>query len=189
MNYAYYKKLQMKQLKKNIIFITCILVIATLSTYFIYNDFKEERDKILNSKSIEVIYHEKEGNKIDITKVTPVSDYVGLSSKIYSFTVKNNSNKTVEYTIRIVENKDEIEKDDCKSNQIPLNIIKVAIHEKGEVSDIYNMDDIDNGVIRTVKLKPKEEKDYKMRFWISNDITTTINNKLHYHGLIDVKEK
>ena len=39
MNTAYYRELQRKELRKNIIFTICILLFATLSTYYIYNKF------------------------------------------------------------------------------------------------------------------------------------------------------
>ena len=187
MNYAYYKELQKKEWRKNFIFIALVLLFATISTYLIYYNFKEERDEILHSKSLEVTYHEKDGNKVTLNKVTPVTDYVGLSSDPYTLTIKNNTNAVVKYKIKLVEDREAIDKDDCSNKLIPKNIIKVAIHEKGEVSKVYNLDDISN--LESGVLEPKEKKDYMVRVWITNNSIINRGSKLHYHGLLEVEEK
>lgn len=187
MNYAYYKKLRRKELIKSGIYITFILLFATLTTYYIYNSLKEENNKIRSSKSLDVVFHKKAGEKVTINKVRPVSDSVGLSSHAYTFTIKNNTNTRVNYEVKIVEDKEKIKEDKCKENKIPLNIIKAGIHEKGEVSDIYNLDDLEDGVLVSGNIGPKKEIDYTVRFWISKN-SLTVESSLHFHGKIEVVE-
>ncbi len=187
MNYQYYKQLQKKEMKKNFIFITFILILATVSTYLIYTNVKEERDKILKMKSLEVTYHEKTGNKVTITKLTPVTDYVGLASTPYTFTIKNNTNSWVKYKVKLVKDNDTIKEEECSDTLIPLNLIKVGIHEKGEVSKIYNLDDIEKNIIAVGTIAPRQSETYTVRVWVSGNIIATDKN-LHYHGLIKIEE-
>ena len=79
--YAYNRK---KEIIKNTVYITFILLIAVVSTYFIYNKFQKTRTVDFNSASLDVSYHEASGDRISINKVTPVTDSVGLSSKAYT---------------------------------------------------------------------------------------------------------
>lgn len=186
MNYAYYKKLQRKMMIKSGIFIFVILLFACISTYSIYNRFKDTRDEILSSESLEVAFHNKEGNNVSLTKVNPVTDAVGLSSKSYTFTIKNNTNKKVRYVIKIKEDKATIEEDDCEG-VIPFNIIKTGIHSEGEVSNIYNLDDLEDGIIVNRIIGAKKEINYTVRFWISQN-SLAISNNFHFHGMLEVEE-
>lgn len=187
MNYLYYKELRRKQLIKSGIYIFIILLFALLSTYYIYNSLKEENNKVRSSKSLDVVFHEKEGELVTLTKVRPVSDSVGLSSHAYNFTIKNNTNTRVNYIVRIVNDKEKIKKDKCGEYQMPLNIIKAGIHEKGKVSDIYNLDDLEDGVLVKTNIGPKKEVNYTLRFWISKN-SLTVDSYLHFHGKIEVLE-
>ena len=184
--YAYYKKLQRKMMIKSGVFIFVILLFACISAYSIYNRFKDTRDEILSSESLEVAFHNKEGNNVSLTKVNPVTDAVGLSSKSYTFTIKNNTNKKVRYVIKIKEDKATIEEDDCEG-VIPFNIIKTGIHSEGEVSNIYNLDDLEDGIIVNRIIGAKKEINYTVRFWISQN-SLAISNNFHFHGMLEVEE-
>lgn len=184
MNYAYYKKIQGKFIIKNVLFILVILLFACLSIYYIYDRFKDTRDKILSSESLEVAFHNKNGNRISLTKVNPVSDAVGLSSKPYTFTVKNNINKKVRYVVRL---RDDMSKSSNDTKIIPLNIIKVGIHSEGEVSSIYNLDDLEEGIIVDRFIGPMKEVNYTIRFWISQH-SLVIDRDFQFHGILEVVE-
>ena len=178
MNYNLYKQARKKMLIKNIIFMSVIIGLALVSTYKIYDKFQDERDKISNSSSLAVTFHDKAGEKVAITKITPVTDSVGLSSRAYRFTIKNNTATKVKYAVKIVQ---------CGEYKIPLNIIKVGIHTKGQVSDIYNLDDLDNNIIVNKVIGPQKEEEYTLRFWISKN-TLTQEADMHFHGIIEVVE-
>lgn len=184
MNYAYYKKIQRRFMIKNGLFILFILIFACLSIHFIYDQFKDTRDEILSSESLEVIFHNKNGNHVSLTKINPVSDAVGLSSKAYTFTIKNNTNKKVRYALKLKEDLSSITSD---TEIIPLNIIKLGIHRKGEVSSIYNLDDLEEGVITNQVIGPKKEEHYTVRFWISQH-SLVIDGDFQFHGKLQVEE-
>jgi len=44
------------------------------------------------------------------------------------------------------------------------NFIKVGIHTKGQVSDIYNLDDLDNNIIVNKVIGPQKEEEYTSYF-------------------------
>ncbi len=177
-----------KELLKNGIIITIILLLAVISTHHIYYKFKGERDIDYNLKSLEIIYHEKSANKITLNKITPVSDAVGLSSRAYTFTVKNNLQKEIEYEILLEEDKETIQKEECGEYQIPKNLIRVAIKEENEKAQIYTMSDLTKNSLKKQILKPLRQKDYTIRVWTSNGSSLPNGSNLHYHGIIKVKE-
>lgn len=191
MNTAYYRELQRKELRKNIIFTICILLFATLSTYYIYNKFVSKRDEILKSNSLEVIFHEQNGNHFSINKLSPISDNVGLSTKAYRFTIKNNTNKRVKYMVRLKQDKEKIKQDNCVNTQIPNSIIKFAIHAKNKENNIYNLEDLENNTVVVKELGAKEAEQYTIRFWtsINNALALEDSHSYHYHGIIEVIEQ
>ena len=91
-----------KELIKNGIFVSLILLVAIICTYKIYYKFQNDRDVDFNSESLSVVYHDTLGDKITLTKVTPVTDSVGLSTNTYSLDVHNNLTVGVPYQIKII---------------------------------------------------------------------------------------
>lgn len=187
MNYQLYKKARNKMLIKSFVFIFLILGLAVFSTYKIYNKFESTRDKISSSPDLTVTYHGKQGEKVTMTKVVPVTDAVGLSSNAYKFTIKNNKGTKVKYRVVLKEDAETYKKDNCLENKIPDNIVKVGIHPSGEVSKIYNLDDLEGKVLDTGTISPQSEEDYTVRFWISKNTIATESN-MHFHGIIVVEE-
>ena len=64
---------------KNVLIISIIMAFAMFTTYKIYYKFKNERNTDYTSASLEISFHEKQGNKISITKSSHVYDYIGIS--------------------------------------------------------------------------------------------------------------
>lgn len=178
-----------KELIKSGLIIGFILLIAIVSTHYIYYKFENESNVDYNSESLDIIFHEKTGQNIDITKVTPVTDSVGLSSKAYTFTIKNNLTEPVNYKISIVDNIDKMFGDVCEEYQIGKQNIKVSIKEDNKDNKIYVLSDLENGVILDTKIKALEEKEYSIRAWVDKDISIPSGSNLHYHGLIKVIEE
>lgn len=189
MNYNLYKKMRNKIIIKNVIIITIILAFALVSTYKIYDKFQEERDKKSQSSSLEVTFHDKNAGHVTINKITPVTDSVGLSSHAYKFTIKNNTSRKVKYSIRIAPDDELYKKDKCSDNKIPLNIIKTGIHSEGEISKIYNLDDLNNNLLLSRTIGPNKEEEYTVRFWISKNTIVTEEKNMHFHGVLEVVEE
>ena len=177
----YYKK----QIIKNILIIVLILLFAIFATHSIYYKFQKERNVDYTSASLDIIFHEKTGDKITLNKITPVTDSVGLSSKSYTFTVKNNLTIPVSYKIKLVDDLKKIEEDNCISNQISKDIIKVSIKDTDD-NNIYKLNELEDSTLKKEKLKPLEEKNYTIRVWTVSEAQA--NDYMHYHGSIQILE-
>lgn len=178
-----------KYRKKEMIAIIIILLFALFATKYIYYKFKDIAHVKYNTDTLDITFHEESGAEVNLLKVTPVTDSVGLSSKAYNFTIKNNTNSSIRYSIHIENNKELARKDECFEYQIPANIIRFSIHKKGEKNNIYTLSDLVNGRVLTRIIKANKEENYTVRFWIVNNNTLPTGAKLHYHGLIDVKDE
>lgn len=180
--------LQLKYRKKEIIIITLILLFALITTHHIYYKFKDSRNVDYNTPTLDVTFHEKSGDEINLTKVIPVSDSVGLASHAYKFTIKNNTDKSISYSINILDNEEKTEEDDCSLSQISQNIIRFSIHKNGEKNTIYTLSNLVDGKVLTRIIKPNQKEDYTMRVWVSQNNLQT-GSPLHYHGIIKVKDE
>lgn len=176
-----------KLIIKNVLIIGIIILVACFFTYKIYNRFHTERSIDYSSSSLDITFHEKSGEKITMTKVTPLSDNLGLSSKAYDFSIKNNLTEPVKVTIKLVDDLEEIEKDDCSEISIPKEYIKVSIKENNGKNDIYTLSELTEDTLLITEIKALGEESYTIRVWTSSEIETT-NLDLHYHGKIQIIE-
>ncbi len=174
---------------KNILIIGIILLIAIISTHYIYFKFKNQSNVDYNSESLDIVFHEKTGANISINKVTPVTNSVGLSSKAYTFTVKNNLIEPVKYQIKLVDDKAFIENDGCSEYLIGKQYLRVSIKEDNKDNKIYNLNELEDGLLLNIEADALEEKNYSIRVWVSRDIDIPTGSNLHYHGNIKVVEE
>ena len=171
-----------KYRKKEIFVVVMILLFAIFTTRYIYYKFENISNFDYNTDALDITFHGKAGAEVNLLKVTPV----GLSSKAYKFTIKNNTKSSIKYSIHINENKNLIKTDDCGEYQIPTNIINFSIHKKNEKARIYTLNNLIDGKVLSRIIKAGAEEEYTMRFWIVNNNTLPTGAKLHYHGIIDV---
>lgn len=184
-----YKYNRRREIIKNTVYITLILLLAIVSTYYIYNRFQENRNIDFNSESLDVTYHEETGDKLAITKVTPVTDSVGLSSKSYNISIKNNLTEKVDYKIRVLDDLDTIKEDGCGDYLIPKEDIRISIKLNKNDNKVYNLVDLEKGVLLDSKVKALDTDEVAIRVWIKQDSTLPMGAKMHYHGTIQVIEE
>ncbi len=177
-----------KELIKQGFYVGIILLIAIISTYKIYYKFQNDRDTDFNSESLDVVYHDATKDKIEITKVTPVTDSVGLSSNAYNLSVKNNLTIGVNYTIKIQEDKEKILEDECGASQISPEDIRISIKIGKGSNKIYNLSDLEDGVLYSNEIEALKEENIVIRLWINKDSSLVSGSNLHYHGVIQVIE-
>ena len=174
-----------KEVIKNSIYIGLILLFAAMSTYYIYNRFQTTRDVDYNSESLDIVYHDS-GDKITINKVTPMTDSVGLSTKGYNLSIKNNLTVPVEYKIKIVDDKElnAIDKD----NLISKDNIRISIKEGKSNNKIYNLNELEKGILLESEVGAIKKVDLVIRTWVNKDSTLQPGSDLKYHGIIQVIE-
>ena len=157
-----------KELIKNTIYVGLILLFAAAATFYIYNRFQTTRDVDYNSKSLDVVFHDS-GDKITINKVTPMTDSVGLSTKGYNLSIKNNLTVPVEYKIKIV---DDIELNEIdKDHLISKDNIRISIKEGKNNNKIYNLNELENGILLETEANALEKIDLVIRAWVNKDST------------------
>ncbi len=185
-----YSEIRKREIIKNSIFIIFILVLAIIPTHYIYYKFQGNRNIDFSSNSLDVIYHETSGDKLTISKVTPVTDSVGLaSSKSYNLTIKNNLTERVNYKIRILQDTDTILEDECEEYMIPEDDIRISIKVNKTDNKIYDLKDLVDGVLLENTIKALGDDNIAIRLWVNQDSTLPRGAFLHYHGILQVVEE
>ncbi len=177
-----------KYILKNVIIITFILLVAIIATHAIYDKFTKERETDYSSESLDIVFHDVAGANIDITKPTLVNDAIGLSSKAYTLTIKNNLTEPVKYQLKLVDNTEKIILDDCAELQIPKEIIRVSVKEDSSKNNIYTLSELIDNNLDLGEIDALAEKNYSIRIWVTNTSEANISKNLHYHGIIQVIE-
>ena len=183
--YTYNRK---KEIIKNTVYITFILLIAVVSTYFIYNKFQRTRTVDFNSDSLDVSYHETSGDRISINKVTPVTDSVGLSSKAYTISVKNNLTENVHYKVKVLDDKEKNDEYD-EELLIPKEDIRISVKVNKEDTEIYSLDELEDGVLLDTEVVALGNDNISIRVWIKQDSKLPAGSEMYYDGLIQLVEE
>lgn len=183
----YYNK--KKYIIKNTVIMTFILAVAIIATRSIYYKFTEARNTDYSSESLDITFHDVSGPNIDITKSTPVTDAIGLSSKAYTLTIKNNLTEPVDYQLNLVDNIEKITSDNCLTYQVPKDLLRVSVKEDSSKNNVYTLSELEDGRLDVGKIEALAEKNYSIRIWVSNPYNTVnVAKDLHYHGIIQVVE-
>ena len=177
-----------KYIAKNIIYTVIIILIAVISTYKIYYKFQDDRDINYSSEFFVVTFHEKSGDKMSITNVTPVTDSVGLSSTAYNLNIKNNQTAAVPFRIKIIDDFEKIADDNCQDNLISKNYIRISVKNGKKENQIYNLNELNDGILLDDEIKALENREITVRIWVNKDSNIPMNTDLHYHGIIQVLE-
>ena len=183
-----YQKYYRKHMIKSIIIIIFLFAFAIVSTYLIYNNFSSKRERDIDTGEMEVVFHSEAGNKINLTKFTPVSDAVGLSSREYSFTVKNSTPNSVNYKIVLESNTNKINKDNCFSKMIPSELLKLSLRVDHQAPVAKILSEYQDNVLYADTLDANSEEDYSIRLWAINS-DFVIDRDSHYHAIIKVIEE
>ena len=185
-----YSEIRKREIIKNTIFIIFILILAVIPTHYIYYKFQGNRDIDFSSESLDVVYHETSGDKLTISKVTPVTDSVGLSSsKAYNISIKNNLTERVNYKIRILQDVETILEDECEEYLIPEDDIRISVKVNKKENKIYNLSELEDGVLLENTIEALANNNIAIRLWVNQDSTLPRGAFLHYHGIIQVVEK
>ena len=183
-----YQKYYRRHMIKSAIIIIFLFAFAIVSTYLIYNNFSSKREHDVDTGEMEVVFHSKEGNKINLTRFTPVSDAVGLSSTEYSFTVKNSTANSVSYKIVLEPNTNRINSDECFTKTIPSELLKLSLRVDHQTPVAKILSEYQDNVLYEDTLEADSEEDYSIRLWAINS-DFVIDRDSHYHAIIKVIEE
>ena len=181
-----YKSIRRRETIKNVVYISLILLVAVVSTYLIYNKFVDERKLDSSSEILDVTYKDNSGNKIAITKVTPLTDSVGLSTNNYGLTLTNNLTEKVNYKIIVKDDIETILDDECEEYQISKDDIRISVKVGKKDNKIFTLSELVDGVLLEDSLKALEIEEVSIRIWVSQNSTLPLGSNIHYHGILDV---
>lgn len=178
------ERIKEQESKFTAILVTIILVSSLIAFYSIFSSVQDSKyDYVIKSNNLTITYKKKDntmGNIISFVNNKALNDSDGLKSEDYKVFINNTSDRSVVYTISIVDDDDMIKYDGCSDKTISRNHIKYTINDNGVLS--LGSDD----VIYSSILKANSKIEYSLRFWINEDFTEAINS--HYHGKIVVSE-
>lgn len=183
-----YKSIRRRETIKNVVYIGLILLVAVVSTYLIYDKFVDERKIASSSEILDVIYRDNGGRKIAITKVTPLTDSVGLSTTNYGLTLSNNLTEKVNYRIIIKDDIETILEDECEEYQISKDDIRISVKVGKKENKIYTLSELENGVLLEESIKALETEEVSIRVWVSQNSTLPLGSNIHYHGIVEVED-
>lgn len=186
MNYSKYN--YKKEMIRNVLMMGLILFIAIFFTYNIYYKFNDKNNVDFSSASLDINFHEENGEELDITKITPVTDSVGLSSPGHTITITNNLTEPVDYKIKLVDNEKKLQELDSEMKPIPKDEIRVSIKKSGVQTEVYTLTELEDNVLLETTASPLEETRYTIRIWVTNESSLPIGSSNYYHGLIQIEE-
>ena len=185
-----YSEIRKREMIKNTVFMIFILILAIIPTHYIYYKFQENRSIDFSSDSLDVTYHESTGDKLTLSKVTPVTDSVGLSSsKAYLVSIQNNLTEKVNYKIRILQDKETILADECEEYLIPEEDIRVSVKINKKENKNNNLNELEDGILLEDTIKALGNNSITIRLWVNQDSSLPRGAFLHYHGIIQVEEE
>ena len=177
-----------KEIIKNTVYITFILLLAIISTYLIYHKFQDTRNIDFSSESLDVTYHDIEGDKITIDKITPVTDSVGLSSKSHSISIKNNLTENVKYKIKLLDDKEAYEGLE-EDKLIPKEDIRVSVKVNKKDTEIFDLVELEEGILLEDEIYALSTDHISIRLWIKQDSKLPSGEDMYYNGIIQIIEE
>ena len=177
-----------KEIIKNTVYITFILLLAIISTYLIYHKFQDTRNIDFSSESLDVTYHDIKGDKVSIDKITPVTDSVGLSSKSHSISIKNNLTENVRYKIKLLDDKDAYEGLE-EDKIIPKEDIRVSVKVNKKDTEIFDLIELEEGILLEDEIYALSTDHISIRLWIKQDSKLPSGEDMYYNGIIQIIEE
>ena len=177
-----------REIKLTIFSIFAVTITMISSAYAIFSSVqKSENYNTITVGTLKIDFNDTEdglGNIIKLNGAYPESDNDGQKEEPYTFKITNSGNISANYKIKILDDTDMIESDNCQDNLLDKTKIKLSINgeEPITLSDKEaNSYEIANGI-----LTPNNSRTYKIRIWITDQAGNEVLGK-HYHGKIVVE--
>ena len=174
-----YKEIKIQT--KVLIVSICIVVLTIMGTSyaaFVWNDTGSNQTVSSGNYTIEI--ENTSGTTINLGNAYPMSDEEGKATTPYKFTIKNNSNTDVEFSLKLVD-------DASKTNDINKKYVKIHLTGDGKIDNgsIYMLS---NGEIDARILRANSSRSYELRIWIKEDATNDTIGK-QYNGKLTLDTK
>lgn len=179
-------KILKRELTLTLLSIFAVTIIFLGGSYSIFSQIKKADDyNVLKTGTLALEFQDTEeglGNIISLNGEFPVSDDIGKEKQPYTFKIKNTGTVNATYKIRIVDDTDMIEADECADKQIEKSVIKYSLDE-GEPLLLSQVPDT---VVKEGDILGGSSETHTIRMWISDQAGNEVLGK-HYHGKIIVE--
>lgn len=177
-----------RETKLTIISIFVVTIVMISSAYAIFSSVQKSKDyNTLTVGVLKVDFNKNGddlGNVIKLNGAYPVSDSEGLKTSPYSFTITNSGTLNAKYRIKIIDDNDMIDSDDCSDKLLDKKYIKVSVND--EKPFLLNTTETNNYIISDGDINVSESKTFNIKIWIDENATNDVLGK-HYHGKIVVE--
>ena len=175
--------------KKQFIFLTILIIILILiigTSYALLqkNIIGANGKVVYKVGNLEVKLDETGAKDIVLINAIPIEDSEGLKNDAYNFSVINNGNTDLKYTIYLED--DSEAKNSCGTDceLIPYNFVKYNLSSDITSSKTSNLSS-SSTELYTGTIKSKATDKFNLRVWLSIDADNTAMNK-YYFGKIKV---
>ena len=177
-----------REIKVTIFSIFAVTIVMISSAYAIFSSVqKSENYNTITVGTLKIDFNDTDdglGNTIKLNGAYPESDDVGQKENPYTFKIKNSGNISANYKVKILDDTDMIESDNCQDNLLDKAKIKVSVNGNDPI--ILSDKEVDSYEIVSGTLTPNNSKTYKIRIWITDQAGNEVLGK-HYHGKIVVE--
>ena len=177
------KKQIQKQVLRGIAIVIFIFALAAILIHGIFQKFNNQETDHIETDAIEVSFYNKDSREINISRMTPMTDAVGLSTNPYTFIVKNKTQQPLQYKIVLLSNEEKKESCGCESSSISLSDIKVNIQKGNQNLGSFTLDTVNQMELWNSTLDPEQSEKYNLRFWVQKN--AKIENK-HFHAILKI---
>lgn len=177
-----------RELKFTIISIFVVMIVMISSAFAIFSSIqKSNKYNTLTVGTLKVDFVDTEegmGNAINLNGAFPVSDTEGLKEEPYSFKITNSGTVEASYKIKILDDADIINEDQCANNLLDKRRIRVSVN-KGDALTLSTRE-MSNYEIASGTLAAGKSINYEIRIWIDENSGNEVLGR-HYHGKIVVE--
>lgn len=173
-----------RELKHSILSIFLVVIVILSSSFAIFTSIqKSENYNSITVGILKIDFSQDTANTLNLNGAYPIPDVNGLETEGYSFKISNTGNLNAQYKIRIVDDTEMINEDECASNLLDKSKIKVSINDGTPF--ILDSKSSSDYVVELASIAPGNIKEYTIKIWIDEDAGNEVLGR-HYHGKIIV---
>lgn len=182
------KTIQKREVEFTILSVVGILILLVSSSYALFSSVQKAQEyNSIKVGSFQINFTDTDdglGNTINLNGAYPVSDAEGQATTPYTFKIKNIGSIDATYTIKLQDDEDMINADNCSEKLLDKSKLKYSVN--GDLPNILSTTESSNYTIITGKLGAGKEKTYSLRAWIDELAGNEVLGK-HYHGKIVIE--
>ena len=177
-------KMAKRQLTVTLCSIFGVTLLTIGSAFSMFTTQAVGEEQVIKVGTLNIDFGEDADGTLSLTGNYPMDDVTGNGTAPYTFTIKNTGSLETYYTVKLEDDTEMIEQENCTGSLIDKNQVKYSIDAGapgilGEIETNSNI--IDQGMLAN-----GASKTYNLRLWIKENAPNTVLNR-HYHGKIVIE--